>query len=394
MVIVFGIGGHINGIGGVENSVRSMVKVLKPSDRAIIVCPHDKLIQQAGFSLNCPAQCEVIECDYSIFAKKSLFDAYKNIAQRFPNAFAICRNHLHVLAAGKAGIPNVYLVPSLITHQVRQEISKDFSARIIRQLAFSIIHSAYQKKAFIATKAIYVFSESMQRQVQTCLASASPKVNIRIVKPGIDSQRFQPTSSEKKELLRGSLGLPVKKKLLLFVGRIVRAKGLDLAVMALSELNSTFHLVVVGDGDFRPEVEKLSQTLGLVDRISFFGPKNLVEDFYRAADVFLMTSSYEPLGQTILEALSSGLPVVAFSKRAGVETASEELGMSQFMTFAEEHTAKALAHAVLTATQNLGEHRARTISDQAAKHFSWRLLLRELMRESSGGHSQPDGETS
>lgn len=100
---------------------------------------------------------------------------------------------------------------------------------------------------------------------------------------------------------------------LLHVGRIVRTKGLrDVirAVAMLSDLN--VFLDVVGDGNDRDACVALAAELGLADRLAFHGtlPRARVDDFYRAADIFVFPSYREPGGNVSLEAMSWGLPVI------------------------------------------------------------------------------------
>jgi glycosyltransferase involved in cell wall biosynthesis len=101
---------------------------------------------------------------------------------------------------------------------------------------------------------------------------------------------------------------------LLYVGRLVRSKGLRDAILALSRLTSSAPAVldVVGEGFDREACEALVAELGLGDRVTFHGwqPRERVEGFYREADVFVFPSYREPGGNVAFEAMGYELPLI------------------------------------------------------------------------------------
>jgi len=106
-----------------------------------------------------------------------------------------------------------------------------------------------------------------------------------------------------------------KRSLILFAGQIIRGKGVDLLLKALSKLTVPFECTILGDGSHRSRCEKLSARLGLNERVKFAGyvPHGQMRDFYLEATVFAMPSVWpEPFGMAGPEAMRYGLPVVAF----------------------------------------------------------------------------------
>jgi glycosyltransferase involved in cell wall biosynthesis len=100
---------------------------------------------------------------------------------------------------------------------------------------------------------------------------------------------------------------------LLFVGRIVRTKGLRDAIRALDRIRDLdVVLDVVGDGNDRPACESLAAELAVSDRVVFHGklPREAVDSFYEQADIFVFPSYREPGGNVSLEAMAFGLPLV------------------------------------------------------------------------------------
>jgi len=108
---------------------------------------------------------------------------------------------------------------------------------------------------------------------------------------------------------------------LLTVGRLVYQKGLDLAARALSELKDLdWGWVISGDGSYRSEMEALCIELGISDRVIFTGwqTRQQLKDRYHDANLFVFPSRHEGMPNAVLEAMASGLPVVA-SRIAGNE---------------------------------------------------------------------------
>ena len=128
-----------------------------------------------------------------------------------------------------------------------------------------------------------------------------------VVFNGIDTSLFRPTAPD-PNIVRTD-GTP----LLLWVGRLQPWKGVDVALHALQEIPRA-HLMIVGDGETRADLERLAQELGLAERVRFLGalPRERLPSIYAAADLLLATSfASETFGIGLVEAQACGLPVVA-----------------------------------------------------------------------------------
>jgi glycosyltransferase involved in cell wall biosynthesis len=103
---------------------------------------------------------------------------------------------------------------------------------------------------------------------------------------------------------------------LLFVGQIIRGKGLDVLIKALPRLRTPgWRAMVIGDGAHRPACERLARDLGLADRIRFTGwiPQDRLMEHYTDARVGVVPSVWpEPIATIGLEFMQHRLPVVAF----------------------------------------------------------------------------------
>ena len=101
---------------------------------------------------------------------------------------------------------------------------------------------------------------------------------------------------------------------LLSVGRIVHQKGLDLAMHALGGLKGfDWEWRIAGDGPQMAALQSLAQELGIEDRVFFLGwqAREQILESYRQANLFLFPSRHEGMPNAILEAMASGLPVIA-----------------------------------------------------------------------------------
>lgn len=141
---------------------------------------------------------------------------------------------------------------------------------------------------------------------------------VTVVPNGVDCARFRPDISSVNLTERLGLG---DKFTVLFVGALTkwhRYKGLDVLLKAMRTLLNTrteLSLLVVGDGELKGEYEVMSRQLGVSESTLFLGdiPDVQLPEYYSAADVLVLPSKdrSEGFGLTILEANSTGKPVVA-----------------------------------------------------------------------------------
>ena len=149
-----------------------------------------------------------------------------------------------------------------------------------------------------------------------------PIDKIRMVPPGYDDKRFYPVSDEERDAIRQRLGF--QGNVVLSLGRLARNKGYDLLIQSFREVvtrvpDATLNLAIGGEvisdreHEVLQECKALTAILGLEDKVVFSGhvPDEDLADYYRAADLFVLSSRYEPFGMTAVEAMACGTPVVA-----------------------------------------------------------------------------------
>ena len=152
----------------------------------------------------------------------------------------------------------------------------------------------------------YLFEEGIKR--------------VRLWPQGVDARRFHPDKASKRWRERLSGGRP-SQKIVLYVGRLAPEKGIERLKTILGEVPET-RLAIVGDGPARGNLEREFARTPTVFTGALEG-----EDLaaaYASADVFLFPSTTDTLGLAMLEALASGLPIIAARSDASREIVEEE----------------------------------------------------------------------
>ena len=129
--------------------------------------------------------------------------------------------------------------------------------------------------------------------------------------------------------MRGELGIPPQAPVFAVVGRLNPQKNHALLLEAFSHpdlARAGAHLVVVGDGELRPEVEAQIARLGLGSRVHLLGVRRDVPDLLAAADAFVLSSDYEGNPLVVMEALAAGRAVVATAVGCVPELVGPETG--------------------------------------------------------------------
>lgn len=210
---------------------------------------------------------------------------------------------------------------------------------------------------------------------------------VTMIPPGYDDNRFFPLSAPTRDAVRQRLGYT--GKVVLAIGRLARNKGYDLLIDAFSIVapripDAVLHLAVGGTAP-NPDEQKIldelhaqAATLGLTERVKFSGfiADADLADHYRAADVFVLSSRYEPFGMTAIEAMACGTPTVitihgglfravTFGRHALYADSfdKEDLGISIVKILRHPRLAQRLGR--------MGAHKARSL-------FTWTGIAQQL----------------
>ncbi len=138
---------------------------------------------------------------------------------------------------------------------------------------------------------------------------------------GVDTEKFFPLLSDQRSwpalrCLRQSAGLPAEGVLVGSVGRLDPVKDFPTLLKGFAELKIRLPaatLVVVGDGPIRSDLTRMAHDLGLDSAVIWLGARTDIPALMRCFDIFVQTSIVEGMSNTILEAMATGLPIVATS---------------------------------------------------------------------------------
>lgn len=215
-----------------------------------------------------------------------------------------------------------------------------------------------------------------------------PAGKIRMVPPGYDDHRFFPVSEASRAAIRQRLGYT--GRVVLALGRLARNKGYDLLIEAFTlvaarEPEAMLHLAIGGtelnanEQRILGELKECAAKTGYAERIRFgsFIPDDQLADHYRAADLFVLCSRYEPFGMTAIEAMACGTPTVvtvhgglyralSFGRHALYADPfdREDLGIMMAKVFRHPRLRERLAR--------MGAHKARSL-------FTWTGIAHQIV---------------
>ena len=215
-----------------------------------------------------------------------------------------------------------------------------------------------------------------------------PAEKVRMIPPGYDDNRFYPVGAASRAAIRRRLGF--EGKVVLALGRLARNKGYDLLINAFSllakrEPDAVLHLAVGGEQLTPRETAILDKLRAraaaspYAARIRFGGfvSESDLPDYYRAADLFVLCSRYEPFGMTAIEAMASGTPTVvtvhgglyraiSFGRHALYADPfdAEDLGIIMAKVFRHPRLSERLSR--------MGAHKARSL-------FTWTGIAQQLI---------------
>jgi mannosylfructose-phosphate synthase len=185
----------------------------------------------------------------------------------------------------------------------------------------------------------YNFSERIQHEISiyqtsSCVVATTPAQfemlandynvsgsQLRMIPPGYDDSRFYPVGEASRQAIRTRLGF--RGHVILALGRLALNKGYDLLIRAFAvtaaRIDDAVLYLAVGGAEMSAQEEKLlkelrvlAESLDIAERMQIVGfiPDDELADYYRAADLFVLSSRYEPFGMTAIEAMACGTPTV------------------------------------------------------------------------------------
>lgn len=215
-----------------------------------------------------------------------------------------------------------------------------------------------------------------------------PLDKIRVIPPGYDDQRFFPVSLSTRQMLKQQLGL--EGPIVLALGRIAKNKGYDLLVRAMPPVFERVSgaRLVLAVGSTAPteseiemirSLERLAEELRIRNRVVFkdYITDDQLADYYRAADVFALSSRYEPFGMTAIEAMACGTPTVVTTE-GGL---CEQVAWGIEALYANPFDPEAFGHAIAAVLQRpqVAAQLAKFGPRKARSRFTWTGVAQQLL---------------
>ncbi len=283
--------------------------------------------------------------------------------------------HAHdwLVATAAIGLKHLFRVPLVATIHSTEDgrrggIHSDYN-RMIHQTEGWLTSEAERVVCcsnFMANHIAYIFG--------------TPRSKIAVIPNGVDPAKF--TRPYDWEALRRGFVTP-HEKLILYVGRLVHEKGINILVDAMHRILGRVDakLVIVGDGYLKDELLGRVRYQGLVDKVYITGflDDSTLKLLYRTADVCVVPSLYEPFGIVALEAMAAGAPLVV-SDTGGLSEVVED-GVTGLKVPPWNPNAIADAVIRILTDRGYGETLAQNAFKRVMERYGWRRIAEKTAEE-------------
>ena len=325
---------HAFMVGGAEEMVLNLVRHLPPRYEPIVCCIHHagpigEEIRKAG------VRCEVLHLDPGWRRPGHIFEmerVLRDLRVDIVHTFLLTASLYGRLAAMLAGVP--VIVGTEVNVYERKERHHVLAERLLMKGTDRVIASAESVRDF------YI------KQIH-----ADP-AKVDVIHNAVDWKQLETSTS--RDAVRTALGVPRDAQVAGIIARLTEQKGHRVLFEALAQnpALATLHVVVVGDGELRGDLENHVAALGLHERVHFLGARRDLGDLLAAVDLFVMPSFWEGLPLSMVLAMGAGLPVVV-TRVAGIpEVVTDEV--TGLLVPPGDATALGVALARVTADRALG----------------------------------------
>jgi glycosyltransferase involved in cell wall biosynthesis len=228
-----------------------------------------------------------------------------------------------------------------------------------------LVHWLLDRAAFRASSAIVCNSETVAHYIARVYGA--PLERATIVYNGVDLNRFRPPPSPR----------PAQPPTIGTVGRVTTQKNPELFLTAAATLlrrRPGCRFTVLGDGDGLPAARQTAAEMRIADAVTFPGARLDVAETLRGLDVFWLTSSWEGTPNALLEAMASGVPVVATDVGACREVIED--GVTGFLVAPDDPDGFARSTEALLADPGLAARMAARARERVATRFSLEQMVR------------------
>lgn len=265
--------------------------------------------------------------------------------------------------------------------QKKSNVAKIATAGKIPRLV-STISGRLVLSIFKYSSAIISMTGEIEHELKSIKVSDSI---LNSIPNGVDCGRFRPASSSERREWKKNNGIPPETLILLFSGRLVFRKGLDLLIDAWSRILSSVpeaFLLVVGSGSYQPDSveEEMREKIirEKLENVKFVGETQQPEEYLSKADCFIFPSRIEGFPNALMEAMASRLPCVA-ARIGGVEDLIKD---NENGVLFESGNSSDLAEKCIALLHNKEkrEYICENARTDMLKHYSFQVISEKYIR--------------
>lgn len=318
-VLIFSLAYYPNHVGGAEVAIKEITDRIDPNDIEFhLVTNHfdttlpreerigNVLVHRVGLGTR---GATVSDTHHSLFyLAKILYVPFALCAYirlhrtyRFNGAWAMMSYMVYpIVLARLFGIRPPYV----LTLQEGDPFRHVFKRWYIRPFS-TLLTTGYRNATVIQTISTYLKAWALEREV---------KCPVEVIPNGVDMAHFtQPYTPEELDSVRTLLGKQEGDVFLITTSRLVHKNGVDDCIRALTYVPMHVHFAVLGIGPDKEMLRALASELGVSDRVHFVGHVNHPDmpKYLQACDIFIRPSRSEGMGNSFIEAMAAGVPVIA-----------------------------------------------------------------------------------
>jgi len=273
-----------------------------------------------------------------------------------------------------------------------------------KEKRYNFVRRVHDERFIYHDCAALIATTPQQFQILRMPEYDSPEDRLATVPPGYDDNRFSPVLATRRRKLKKQLNLP--GRVVLALGRLARNKGYDLLMRSMVPVFERFDdvslLLAAGGSQLSDDeqyqlslLKSLAAELKIENRIIWrdYIPDDLLPTYYRAADVFALSSRYEPFGMTAVEAMACGTPTV-ITTEGGLY---DQIRYGTEAIYANPNDTEAYGHAIAAVLKHpqVSRSMSRYGARKARQKFTWSAVTRQLLTifdklmEPADGSSRP-----
>jgi UDP-glucose:(heptosyl)LPS alpha-1,3-glucosyltransferase len=273
-------------------------------------------------------QVHILKCDPFYFGRLwrdwSFARKACQIIKQHQHEFDLVQSHERILCAdiyrAGEGVHREWLIQ-------RQRVRPWWNRILDRLSPYHRYVLRQEKHLFESPKIRALITNSETTKAEIIRHFPNHKAPVTVIPNAVDQEKFHPRLRTKhRAKIRSDLNIPDECHVSLFVGSGYERKGVDQLLNIFTKLSQNHQLIIIGKDKNQAAFEEKAKTIGLAKRVHFLGPQMDVRPYLGAADLFIFPSLYDPLPNSTLEAVASGLPMIA-SKTTGAADITSALGI-------------------------------------------------------------------